>query len=207
MSVTIQQAASNSIAAFLKTKLANDVVVTSQWPSPSKALPAKAVSVITAGARRDTPIERRLLKKTNVGDTQVNSVWQIAACVQPFQLDVWAHSIFELDAIMADLDIYLNYGEKGLGSGNYDVGSGLLLNVNDGWNDYDTKADFYFGNPDEMDSSEADKVKSYRAVYRGDANFMLAIPATSARQLLINFSMFLDGDTVATTYNTSDTHP
>ncbi len=202
MSVSIQQAASNSIATFLKSKMPGDVVITSQWPSPDKALPAKAISIITAGARRDTPVDRKLLKTTNVSTNQVDSVWQIAACTQPFQLDVWAHSMFELDAIMADLDIYLNYGEKGLGSGNYDIGSGLLLNVGDGWEDYDTKADFYFGEPDEMDSSQADRVKSYRGLYRGDAHFMLAVPSRSARQLVIRFSEFLNGDDVATTYDT-----
>ncbi len=202
MSVTIQQSASNALATFLKSKLSNDIEITSSWTSPDKALPAKAITIITAGARHDEPVDRRLLKSTNNGDTNVDAVWQIAACTQPYQLDVWAHSIFGLDAIMADLDIYLNYGEKGLGAGNYDVGSGLLLNLANGWDSYGTTADFYFGQPDEMDSSTADRVKSYRATYRGDAHFMLAIPATSARQLLIEFSMFLNGDTTATTYST-----
>ncbi len=201
MSVSIQQAASNALAAFLKSKF-TDIEVTSSWASPDKALPEKAISIVTAGARRDTPVERKLLKATNDGALNTNAVWQIAACTQPYQLDVWAHSSFALDAIIADLDIYLNYGERGLGAGNYDVGSGLLLNLINGWDDYDTKADFYFGEPDSMDSSLGDRVKSYRATYRGDAHFMLAIPSNTARQKLINFSMFLDGDTVATTYTT-----
>ncbi len=55
---------------------------------------------------------------------------------------------------MADLDIYLNYGERGLGAGNYDVGNGVLLNLSDGWEDFDSKGDFYFGEPDTLDSSE-----------------------------------------------------
>ncbi len=201
MSVSIQKAAENALAAFLSSKMTG-VTVIAGWPSMNKDLPAKAISVVAAGSRRDTPIERKLLKATNSGDLNTAAVWQIAACSQQFQLDVWAHSDFERDSIMADLDIYLNYGERGLGAGNYDVGNGLLLDLNNGWDDFDTKADFFFGEPDTMDTSEANHVKSFRGIYRGDSHFMLSIPSTTPRQILINFSMFLDGDTVATTYDT-----
>ncbi len=201
MAVSIQQAASNALGTFLSGKLTG-IPVISQWPSFSKSLPDKAITIVTAGARRDTPIDRKLLKLTNNGSTDVDAVWQLAACVQPFQLDVWTHSFIELDEIVADLDIFLNYGEKGLGSGNYDIGSGVLLNLADGWESYNSTVDFFFGQPDEMDSSEANRLKTHRAIYRGDAHFMLAVPATSPRQLLINFSMFLDGDVDPTTYNT-----
>jgi hypothetical protein len=202
MSVSIQQAAANAIATFLASKMAG-VSVKSRFPAPDKDLPPKAITIITAGNRRDTPIDPRILSQVNNGLTQVDAVWQIAACSQPFQLDVWAHSDFDRDAMIADLDKYLNYGERGLGVGNYDpVSSGLLLNLADGWQAYSSTADFWFAEPDTDDTSVSAGSSTYRASFRGDANFMLAIPATSPRQLIINISMFLDGDTAATTYNT-----
>jgi len=196
MSVSIQKAAEKALAAFLASKLTG-VEVIAGWPSMNKDLPQKAVSIVASGARRDIPIERKLLSATNSGPTDTNAVWQIAACSQGFQIDVWAHSDFVRDSIMADLDIYLNYGERGLGAGNYDIGNGVLLNLQDGWQAYQSKADFYFGEPDQLDGSEANSVKSFRGIYRGDSHFMLAVPSTSPRQLLINFTQFLDGETDA----------
>ena len=105
--------------------------------------------------------------------------------------------------MMADLDVFLNYGERGLGVGNYDpVGNGVLLNLADGWEAYDSKCDYYFETPDTDDTSDTTHRRTYRGSYRGTASFMLAIPANSPRQLLINFKMFFDGDVAVTTYNT-----
>lgn len=201
MAVSIQQASANALAAFLAAKMP-DVKVSSAWPSPTRELPAKAITVITAGSRRDTPIDRKLLAQANSGMTRVNSVWQIAACTQPLQLDVWAQSDFARDAMVADLDIFLNYGEKGLGSGNYDIGSGLLLRLADGWEAYESTADFSFDEDSTDDTNQSAMHNSYRATLRGNSYVMLAVPSNTPRQLLINFPMFLDGDTVATTYNT-----
>ncbi len=201
--ISIQQAASNSIAAFLADKLP-DVKVASQWPAPDRVLPAKAISVITAGSRRDTPIERKLLKATNNGATQVDAVWQIAACHQPLQLDVWAQSDFDRDEMIAALDVFLNYGEKGLGVGNYDIGSGVLLNLSDGWESYSSTADFYFGEIDTIDSNTNAGHHNYRGTYRGHVYVMLAIPVTSPRQILINFTQFLNGESDSTTSTISE---
>lgn len=196
MSVSIQQAACNALATFLASKMTG-VTVAARWPAPDKALPRKAITVITAGSRRDTAIERKLLSSANSGDTDVDAVWQIAACTQPLQLDIWAHSDFERDAMMADLDIYLNSGETGLGVGNYEVGSGLLLSLANGWDAYDTTGDFAFDESSTDDSSDAVGVSTYRATYRGNAYVMLSVPSTTPRQLIINFTQFLDGETDA----------
>lgn len=201
MAVSIQQAAANALAAFLATKMVG-IPVIPQWPSPDKELPNKAITIVSSGSRRDIPIEAKLLKSTNNGLKNVDAVWQIAACTQPLQLDVWAHTDYERDQILADLDIYLNYGDRALGVGNYDIGNGLLLNLANGWEAYQSKADFAFEEPNTDDSGDSTPRRSYRATYRGNAYFQLAVPATVPRQLLINFSMFLDGDTTATTYNT-----
>ncbi len=195
MSVSIQQAASNTFAAWLATKMTG-VTVGSRWPSPDKALPNKAITVVTAGPRRDIPLALKQLEKTNNGALNVDVIWQVAACTQPLQLDVWAHSDFERDDILARLDTFLHYGEGSLaGVTNADpVGHSVLLALGDGWQAYDTIADFYFSDPDIDDSSETVGRDIYRATYRGDANFMLAIQKTSVRQLQINLTMFLDGD-------------
>jgi len=202
MSVSVQQSAANALKTFLESKMDAAIKISARWPSPDRDLPAKAITIVTSGARRDIPIERKLLKQTNNGAKNVDSVWQLAACTQPLQLDVWTHSDFERDAILADLDVYLNYGEKGLGVGNYDMGSGLLLNLADGWEAYSSKADYAFEDDSTEDSSVSVGHVTYRATLRGNAYVMLAVPSTTPRQLLINFSMFLDGDTSATTYNT-----
>ena len=68
MSVSIQQASLNAIADFL-TPLMPGTDVTSCWPSPEKELPNRAVTIITAGARRDIPIEMKMLSKTDDGAT------------------------------------------------------------------------------------------------------------------------------------------
>ncbi len=200
--VSIQQAASNTFAAWLATKMTG-VVVSSRWPAPDRPMPAKAITVVTAGARRDIPFGPNILSQVNNGINQTDVVWQVAACTQPLQLDVWAHSDFERDDMLAHLDTFLRYGDGSLsGVTNADpVGPSVLLRLNDGWEDFDTIANFYFSDPDTDDTNDSVGREIYRATYRGEADFMLAIQKTSPRQLSINFSMFLDGESTPTTFS------
>jgi hypothetical protein len=203
MIVSIQQAANNALVAYL-APLLSDVDVTSNWPSPDRELPEKAITVLTAGARRDQPLDPKQLKNTISGLTQVNTIWQVASCIQPFQIDIWTHSVIERDDLVARLDILLHAGASALGTiVNQDpVGNSLLLPVLDGWEASNTTADFEFDHYDDDDSSDSSGRNIYRSTFRGDGNFMLTITKTSARQKQINLSMFLDGDTTATTYST-----
>lgn len=201
MIVSIQQAANNALVAYLQPFL-TDVVISSNWPSPDRDLPEKAITIITAGARRDFPLDPKQIKNTLNGSTMVDTVWQVASCVQPFQLDIWTHSNIERDDLMARLDILLRAGPVGFSTPQDPVGNSLLLPVFDGWESSSTTADFSFENYDDDDSSDSSGRNVYRSTYRGDANFMLTITKTSARQKQINFSMFLDGDTAAATYHT-----
>lgn len=196
--ISIQQAAGNTFCTWLQA-LMPDVKISSSWPSPDRKLPAKAITLITAGARRDMPLQRNQIKSTNVGSNQTNTVWQVAACTQPLQLDVWAHSNIVRDDILARLDTFLHYGEGSLtGNTNADpVGASVLLYVGEGWDNFDTISDFYFSDPDTDDSPEMAAQDIYRATFRGEANFMLAIAKASPRIIQNNFPIFLDGSTTS----------
>lgn len=193
MSVSIQQAAANAFAGWLGQQL-SDVKVEARWPAPDKQLPPKAITLVASGARRDSPIDPHLLSKTNQGATQTRAIWQVAACYQPFQLDVWATRDLDRDDIIARLDVLLYSGEKFL-TGVFNpnpVGAGVLLAVQDGWQESGTTADFSFEGPDLMDDGNTGVRSIYRASYRGGANVMLAIPVVSARQKIIDFKLRLD---------------
>lgn len=210
MSVSIQQAAANAFATWLASKLGSDVVVEPRWPSPNKKKSPKAITLVMAGPRQDTPIDLRRLSNTNQGTNQTQTVWQIAACTQPFQLDVWTESDVDLDDIIARLDVALNTGESSL-AGVFNampVGYGNLIAVGDGWDAYGTIADFSFGEPDTDPSGDAVERDLYRATYRGEAYFMLTVTTVTARQIAINFLTRLsESDPAAAAEETYTTSP
>lgn len=188
MRVTVQQAAANALAAWLAMQM-SDVVVEPRWPAPDKKRPAKSITVVTAGARRDTPIDLRQIQMTNSGPKQVQTTWQLAACTQPFQLDVWANTDVDRDDILARLDDFLHAGEQTVG-GLFvptPVGFGNLLKLADGWDAFGTIADFVFDNPNLEQTADAAGRALYRATFRGNAYFMLTVSTLTARQLAINF--------------------
>ncbi len=190
MSVTIQQAAANAFAAYLQSKLP-DVVVEPRWPAADKQKPPKSITVVTAGRRRDLPIDLRLLKKTNVGSTQTRTVWQVATCTQPFQLDVWTTKDVDRDDILARLDIWLHQDQASLTSSfsATPAGIGNLIRVADGWED--TVADFDFEAPELEMTSDTVNRSLYRATFRGSAFLMLTVTTLTARQKAINFLLRL----------------
>lgn len=154
-----------------------------------------------AGHRRDTPIELRQLKLTNFGSTRVDVVWQLAACTQPFQLDVWATSDVERDDLIARLDEVLHAGSSSLSTVDAfrdPVGTGCLIAVADGWQSCNTIADFVFEEPDTIDTSDAVGRAIYRATYRGNAHMMLTVTTRTARQIAINFLMRISESDPAT---------
>lgn len=192
--VTIQQAAANAFAAWLASQLPG-VEVEPRWPAPNKKKPPKSITVTMAGRRRDTPLDPHLIKMTNQGSTQVRAVWQIAACTQPFQLDVWAQSEPARDDLLARLDELLHAGESSLASAfaPTGVGTGNLIAVADGWEDCGTTADFIFDEPFLDISSDTQGRSIYRATFHGECHVILALTKVHARQLLINFKLRLGG--------------
>lgn len=192
MSVSVHQAAANAFAGWLGTKLTG-VTVEPRWPSPDKKLPAKAITLVCAGPRHDEPIDIRALSYANQGDHQTRAIWQVAACQQPVQLDVWAHTDVDRDDILAQLDTLLRAGSTAI-PGIYNpnpVGQGVLVALADGWDEMGTTADFVFEGPELLDEPMTPNRADYRATYRGDAYVMLAIPAVSARQKTLSFKMKL----------------
>lgn len=192
MSVSIQQAAANAFAAWLASKLP-DVEVEPRWPAPDKRKPPKSITLVMAGSRRDTPLDPRVLKKTNTGATQTTATWQVAACSQPFQMDIWTTREVDRDDIIARLDQLLHSGDLSL-SGVFNpmpVGHGTPIAVMDGWEDFGTIADFSFEEPDTDNEADTADRAIYRATYAGDANFMLTVTTVTARQVAINFAQRL----------------
>lgn len=192
MSVSIQQAAANAFAAWLAAKLP-DVEVEPRWPAPDKRKPQKSITLVMAGSRRDIPLDPRVLTKTNVGATQTQAVWQVAACIQPFQLDVWTTREVDRDDIIARLDQLLHSGDLSL-SGVFNpmpVGHGTPVRVQDGWEEFSTIADFSFSEPDTDNEADTADRAIYRATYAGDAFFNLTVSTLTARQVAVNFNQRL----------------
>lgn len=190
MTVSIQQASANAFAGWLGDLLTG-VVVEPRWPNPDKQKSGKVVTIITAGPRRDTPIDLRQIKfvndDTDVEAPKVVTTWQLAACNQPVQLDVWALSDIDRDDILARLDIYTHMSQVTTGWAN-PVGVGSLVAVQDGWEDCGTIADFVFEEPDLETTSDSVGRSIYRATLRGNAYMMLTVTSSTARQAVIKFN-------------------
>lgn len=201
--ITIQQASANALKGYLEQKLTGSgVEVMSRWPEPDKELPPKTVTILLAGPRRDMDVTPHMLSKSNVGGTQVDSVWTVKACIQPMQLDVWARSDIARDDLLARLDVALHAGESSLaGLFNPDpVGPGVLLAVQDGWQEFGTTADFFFEEPDLDDYADAIGTQRYRATFRCTAYFNLALKVRTARMALLNFKLRMDETSTYDTY-------
>ena len=197
MITSIQQAAVNAFGTWLQARLP-DVKVEKRWVANDKNFPSagRVVSIIPAGARRDTAMDLRQISRTNNGANNVDTIWQIASCMQPLQLDVWATSHVGRDDIIALLDNCLHLGDSYLTSISPfidPVGYGVALNVADGWETHNTVADFTFEDPEIDDVSDDVGRSIFRARYSGTADFMLTVKTTTARQKRINFRLFLDG--------------
>lgn len=203
LQVSIQQAAANAFATWLGSKLP-DCTVEPRWPAASKDLPAKAISIVTAGQRRDVPIDLQLLSadKTGQGATNTLAVWRPMVAYQPMQLDVWAQSDVARDDIIARLEPLLQSGQSQLaGVVNPDpVGAGVLLAVSNGWDAYGSTASFFFEEPDLIDTSNTQLMTQYRATYRGGCDVGIAIPTVTARLVAPQFMVKLTSDD--TTYDT-----
>lgn len=190
MVTSIQQASANAAVAYLRTALPG-VLIHPRWPTSD--FQGKTITLITAGARRDQAINPRLLSNIPQGDNQTVSVWQVALCTQPFQLDVWAQSFTERDDIVAQLDTAFRAGRAPLPWIAYDdpVSNGFFVPLADGW---DGTAYFSFDTPDYEDSPDSVKRNQYRATFRGDAYMTLAITAPALQRIKqIKISAYLDG--------------
>lgn len=183
--VTVTQAASNALAAYLAEVLP-DVRISSTWPSPDTQLPEKAITIIISGAREDMFFDPEVVgKKQNIDESTAIYTWSIATCKQDFQLDVWATSQPDRDDICARLEDVLRAGDAPAGIEFPDpVSNDLLLKFdsNDGWDGY---IDFLFDSPIFLDNPNSVQQVEYRATYRGSATFELTVDAVSPRLLRV----------------------
>jgi hypothetical protein len=187
MATTIQQAAANALASYLAGVL-TDVKVSQRWPDPGRRLPAKAITVLLAGRRRDNPIGTSILASTPSTGNNSTSVWRFMMCEQDIQLDVWATTDVARDDIIARLDDALNAGFP-LNAGPVDpVGFGLGLPLADGWSDFPgvtTYADYMFNGPDIDDDPNSVTESEFRATYLGTMHMCLTSTKTTPRQVQI----------------------
>lgn len=190
MLVSIQQAACNALAKYLIPKMGTDVEILPRWPA-NERLPDKAISIVQAGARRDLPIDNRILKFEDIDADHVETTYQLAYCELPLQIDVWTRKDVYRDDLVARLDVALNdyFGQE--------PANGLALRLKDGWED--SYADFWFESCGDTDTPDAAMRSEYRATYRGNATFMLTVTRENAKQKLINLRLYLNGSTVPIT--------
>ena len=87
-----------------------DVPVQDRWPEANVRLPAKTITVLRAGGRRDEALDPVPVKSVPVAGVPGRAVytWRVRACTQPLQLDVWAHSDVARDDLLARLEPVLN---------------------------------------------------------------------------------------------------
>lgn len=183
--VSIQQAAANAFARWLRTELP-DVDVESRWPEPNRRLPPKMLTVLLAGNRIDEPLDPHVLHMEPIDEATGLYRWRVTACRQPMQLDVWATSDVERDDLLARLDTALRAGPGRTLPWDWNgdpTANDLTLPLEDGWKD--TVAVIEFGSPSLTDHASAVQQREYRATLRGDARMNLYVEAESPRMATI----------------------
>lgn len=197
MATSIQQASANALQSYLASQL-SDCKVTGFWPSPDNPLPDKAITVLMAGPRHDESVELEYVGQVN-GDLSSpvsESTWRVKVCEQDFQLDIWAHSDYDRDDILARLDEILNVGEAASIPGYLDPArTGVLLKLEDGW--ANSFADFTFEGPSLDDDPDSIKRSEYRATIRSTAFMSLSVTRKTAKLINLNVKEYLNGEQTA----------
>lgn len=185
---SIQQSACNALAKHLRKYLPSDVQVEQRWPTEDRQLPPKMVTILQSGPRRDIHVDPHIIRMIDTTPGKINTTYQIRACEQPLQLDIWAQRDVDRDELIAKLDDILNMDQFLTGN---NVGNGLILKVEDGW--YDTYADFYFESPHLLDTPDNVLRSEYRATLDGTVHAMLTVTRENAKQTRIRLNLALNG--------------
>lgn len=179
--IPIQQAAATQLAAYLRTHLPG-VTIEDQWPDPDKRMHLPTVTLIQAGVRRDMPLDVK-----DLGWLHGKTTYQIRACEQQFQVDVWGKNPTQRDDILARLDDIMNSDPTGTEAVN-----GLILpSTSAQWPN--TYFDYYCESPDIEQMPFTQIVHEYRATLVLHAWMMLTVQRDTALQTLITFQQNLNG--------------
>lgn len=186
MKVTVEQAVVNALGSWLARSLGKSVAVSTQWPEPTRKLPAKAVTILRAGAPDEEPLDPIVVARIDTGPHVSLFTWRMRALRQPLQLDVWARHHAARDELLAELDVALNAPMSAtLAAVTSDpVRHGVVVPLGDGWTG---TADCFFDRPEVSDTPDAAARSEYRATLRGWADVDLTITAPSARLAVIRF--------------------
>jgi hypothetical protein len=184
MKVSVEQAAVNALGAWLSRTLGAGVVVSTQWPEPSKKLPERALTILRAGPPESDPVDPIVVGRVDTDAHTSMFTWRLRAVRQPLQLDVWARHHAVRDELLAELDVALNTGMSAtLGATGADpVQNGVVVLLGDGWTG---TAYCFFDRAELADSPDAATRHEYRATLRGWAEVDLTITAPSARLAVI----------------------
>lgn len=183
--VSVQQAAANALAEWLRASLPG-VVVESRWPEPNQGLRPKTITVLLAGSRIDEPLDPQVLHMTPISASTGLYRWRVSACRQPMQLDVWTTSDVARDDLLARLDTCLRAGPSRTLPWDWNgdpTANELVLPLGDGWQD--TVAAIEFDAPRIIDTPESVQQREYRASLRGEARMHLYVEAESPRMALM----------------------
>lgn len=186
MKITVEQAVVNALGKWLARCLGSGVVVSAQWPEPTKRLPPKAVTILRAGPPDEEPLDPIVVSRVDTGPHVSLFTWRMRAMRQPLQLDVWARHHAARDELLAELDEALNAPmSASIGAKNSDpVRHGVVVQLEGGWTG---TADCFFDRPEVSDTPDAATRSEYRATLRGWADVDLTITAPSARLAVIKF--------------------
>lgn len=178
MSVSVEQAASNALAAWLTTNLTGSPAVEPRWADPTK--------LFSGGATAQHPIALAILfagppvddyHDDISGSTFITSGRRLRH--QPLTLEVWAAYDVDRDDLVAQLDTLL----AGRGGPSTDattaaelgvIDHGVVLTLADGYSP--ASAGFVFGVPVIADSKDNVGRSLYRATYAGFSNSLVSIP-------------------------------
>ncbi len=187
--VTVEVAAMRALKAFLQAQFNADAFWTSKpvevndsWPMLEQDLPPRAVSIIKAGARQDERhfpmIDGSVVVDANTKDW----IWNVAACDQPIQIDIWATSEVDRNSLERSLDEYLHRGPKySLGIPNGDpIRDGVLVALGDG---FTGTADCQFDGIAAVPTPEQIRRTEWRSMTRGMISVQLTVKSRDKRLL------------------------
>ena len=86
-SVTVEQAAINALGAWLARTLGAAVTISTQWPEPTKKLPAKAVTILRAGPPEEEPLDPIIVGRADTGPHTSLFTWRMRALLRSGTLE------------------------------------------------------------------------------------------------------------------------